>query len=299
MCPGTSWQAWGVTWHPLRAWPEKAGAPEAAGRNGVQKGTRAGCGGSGLPPRALEFPENPGRPSVAPGKGFPHEDRSTPPPGRPPKGEPPQGHPGPLPHPCPWADGSTHPCPHPCPWADGFVHPRPPADRAMAGDLREKEGSERVSWASFWGPHGQSSRPPCPTCLTPTPSTPCSTLKASHSHVGGLRGCLERREVVPCFPPPSSSLTKPPAQHQLRLMIHGEPLFGNLLPEPTLARAASRPALLVRGAEWPARGCRGTQGAPRDRCFSSHKGTGHAFGTRKGIPRAPRSYQRLEDQLCV
>lgn len=56
--------------------------------------------------------------------------------------------------------------------------------------------------------------------------------------------CLERREAVPCFPPPSSSRTKPPAQHQLRLMIHGEPLFGSLLPEHTLARAASRPALL-------------------------------------------------------
>ena len=252
----------------------------------MQKGTRAGCGGSGLPPRALEFPEYPapGRPSVAPGKGFPQEDRS--PPTRPPTaGEPAQGRPGPL--------------PHPCPWADGFVHPRPPADPAMAGDLREKEGSGRVMRASFWGPHGQSSCPPCPTCLTPTPRTPCSTLKAFHSHVGGLCVCLERREVIPCFPPHSSSLTKPPAQHQLRLMIHGEPLFGNLLPEPTLARAASRPALLVRDAEWRARGCRGTQGAPQDRFFSSHKGAGHAFGTRKGTPRAPGSYQRLEGQSRI
>lgn len=27
VCPGTSWQAWGVTWHLLRAWPEEGRGP--------------------------------------------------------------------------------------------------------------------------------------------------------------------------------------------------------------------------------------------------------------------------------
>lgn len=57
----------------------------------------------------------------------------------------------------------------------------------MAGDLGEKEGSERVSEAGFWGPHSQSAQPPCPTCLTPTPSAPCSTLMGFHSARGPLR----------------------------------------------------------------------------------------------------------------
>lgn len=82
-------------------------------------------------------------------------------------------------------------------------------------------------------------------------------------------------------------------------MTHREPLAGNLPPQPTSARAASHPAPPVWGAAWRARGRHGTQGVPWDRCLSSHKGDGHTFGTRKGVPRAPRGYQRLEDQLAA
>lgn len=262
----------------------------------MQKGTRAGCGGSELPPRALEVPENPapGRPSVAPGKGFPHEDR------RPPTGCPSQeSHPR----------GAQALSPTPAP---GLMAPPTPALTPAPGLMDSfTPGTQQIEpWL------GTSGR-----------------RKGQRGSAGPVSGDLTARApallVQPASPHPEHTLLHPegfalPCWGPLR--VPGKEGSRPLLPAPFLiSNKTSRPAPTPpddtwraplwefasgahlgqgclppcpsRGAEWRARGCRGTQGAPRDRCFSSHKGAGQVFGTRKGIPRAQRGYQRLEDQL--